>query len=146
LMAEIAAMQAEMHALYGKMTTSPSREPPKTPSPTKPTAPTGVADKAPSPTKPTVAESPTGEAGRQVESIEAERYLNQRRNESMIRRSLEDWGTEILKVPPLQLGNNINSAYFGETPRHLLRRRTPPTKDTSVSSSRSPREGPGCEA
>ena len=103
MMAEITAIQ-KLHGLYD------SREPPKTPSPTKPKASTGVADKTPSPT---VAESPTGVADRQVESDEAEGLLTQRRNENTTRRSLEDGKPPIPEVPPLHLGNNISSAING---------------------------------
>ena len=104
MMAEITAMQKKMYELHD------SREPPKTPGPTKPKASTGVADKTPSPT---VAESPTGVADRQVESDEAEKPLTQRQNESTIRRSLEDKKPPFPKVPPLQPGNNISSAING---------------------------------
>jgi len=104
MMAEITAMQKKMYELHN------SREPPKTPSPTKPKASAGLADKTPSPTE---AESPTGVADRQVESDEAERLLTQRRNESTIRRSLEDRKPKIPEVPPLHLGSNISSAING---------------------------------
>jgi len=104
MMAEITAMQKKMYELHD------SREPPKTPGPMKPKASTGVADKTPSPA---VAESPTGVAGRLVESDEAERLLTQRRNESTIRRSLEDGKPKIPEVPPLHLGNSISSAISG---------------------------------
>ena len=122
MMAEITAMQKKMHELHD------SREPPKTPSPTKPKASTGVADKTPSTgfcaiwgcissssssPSPTVAESPTGVADRQVKSDEAERLLTQRRNESTIRRSLEDAKPKIPEVPPLHLGSNMSSAING---------------------------------
>jgi len=103
-MAEITAMQKKMYELHD------SREPPKTPGPTKPKASTGVADKTPSPT---VAEAPTGVADRQVESDAAKRLLTQRRNESTIRRSLEDGKPTIPKAPPLHLGSNISSAING---------------------------------